>query len=146
MSKRSDIGFELYTNLGVERSYGRVAEIMGLKEGTVRNWASKENWQERLNAEIAKKNIELKAKKEELEVLGFDVAIAALQKIKAQIETGGLSKELGQIYEIFLTSPFKVIEEARGVESQSADATPVNVAGTNITLSFDMNGGPDHDD
>ena len=40
--------FNIYFKLGSERSYKRVAKMMGVKERTVARWAKKENWQTRI--------------------------------------------------------------------------------------------------
>lgn len=143
MSARSEAGYELYKALGSERTYGRVAELMGLSEKTVRQWGYKEKWQERLNNDFIDKSKEIQKKREELEHLGFDVAITALGKIKDKIEDSKLSKELGQIYELFLTTPYKAFGITESVEEQSACATS---GADKIEIKFDITGGVSSED
>ena len=55
MSKRSEKGYQLYKSLGKERTYTKVAELMGLSIKTVETWGYKEKWQEKINEEYEKK-------------------------------------------------------------------------------------------
>ena len=48
MSKRSEKGYQLYKSLGKERTYTKVAELMGLSIKTVETWGYKEKWQEKI--------------------------------------------------------------------------------------------------
>jgi hypothetical protein len=74
--------------------------------------------------------------------LGFEVAIAAMKKVKEQVENKGLSKELAQIYETFLSCPLSVIGET--VKEQTAGAS--SNADNKIELVFDINGGVSSED
>ena len=117
---RQDLAYELYNSLGEKRSYEKVAELMGLSVKTVGLWGSKGKWQEKIEQEYQAKTNEINQKREELELLGFDVALSALGKIKDKINDGKLNKELGQIYELFLSCPFSLNNSPVGVEDKSA--------------------------
>jgi hypothetical protein len=139
---KQDLAYELYYSLGEKRSYEKVAELMGLSVKTIGLWGSKCGWQERLSADQTQKAEEVKRKREELECLGFEVAIAAMKKVKEQVENKGLSKELAQIYETFLSCPLSVIGET--VKEQTAGAS--SNADNKIELVFDINGGVSSED
>lgn len=118
---RQDLAYELYNSLGEKRSYEKVAELMGLSVKTIGLWGSKGKWQERIEEEYQSKTNEIKRKREELELLGFDVALSALGKIKDKVDSGKLSKELAQIYDLFLSCPYKLNNSSpSGVEDKSA--------------------------
>ena len=65
MSQRSEKGYQLYKALGKERTYTKVAELMGLSEKTVETWGYKEKWQEKINAEYEQKAEQISKKREE---------------------------------------------------------------------------------
>lgn len=141
-AEKHELAFQIYYSLGESRTCKQVADLMGLKEKTIQTWSSNYKWSERLENECKAKSEEIKRKREELEYLGFEVALAALKKVKEQVEDKGLSKELAQIYETFLSCPLSVIGET--VKEQSAGAT--SNADNKIELVFDINGGVSSED
>ena len=124
-ANREEVAYQLYKALGKERTYARVAELMGKSEKTIRDYGIRGKWQDRLDADFLLKAEEINKKREELEYLGFEVAIAAMKKIKEHVENKGLSKELAQIYETFLSCPLSVIGQTGSLEEQSAGATSI---------------------
>ena len=142
---RQDLAYELYNSLGEKRSYEKVAELMGLSVKTVGLWGSKGKWQEKIEQEYQAKTNEIRQKREELELLGFDVALSALGKIKDKINDGKLNKELGQIYELFLSCPFNLNNSPSGVEDKSAGDVNNNTD-NKIEICFDINGGVSSED
>lgn len=146
MSKRSEKGYQLYKSLGKERTYTKVAELMGLSIKTVETWGYKEKWQEKINEEYEKKAEELQNKREELELKGFEVALAVMDVLSEKIKGGKITKEMAQIYETFLTCPLSVVDKGETVKEQSAGATSNTNDKEKIEIVFDMNGGVSSED
>ena len=143
MSQRSEKGYQLYKALGKERSYAKVAELMGLSEKTVEAWGYKEKWQDKINDEFERQALALQQKREELELKGFEVALAVMDALSDKVKSGKITKEMAQIYEVFLTCPLSVVNKANGVEVQSAgDANNKE----KIEIIFDVNGGVSSED
>lgn len=133
MSKeKEELAYELYNSLGQERTYAKVAQLLGLKEKTVRVWGSKNGWKERLEKENKEKAEGLKRKREELECLGFEVALDALKEIQAQVKDKKLSKDLAQIYETFLSCPLTLMGTSEKEKTEEKES---------INISFDITGG-----
>ena len=143
-AERQEMAYELYKTLGEKRTYGQVAEIMGLKEKTIQTWGYKNKWQDRLKAEYKAKTEELIEKREQLQLLGIDTALAALGLIKSRIESGKLGKETAQTFEAFLRTPLEVIGVGETVGDQSACAT--SNTNNKIEVIFDVNGGVSSED
>lgn len=122
--EKADLAFELYTSLGEKRSYEKVANLMGLSVQSIRKVGTEEKWQERLNLEYKEKSGVIKQKREQLEELGFEVALNALCKIKEKIDTGVINTDLAKIYEMFLKCPFSV----NNGNSQNVDIQPACAA------------------
>lgn len=136
MSKeKEELAYELYNSLGQERTYAKVAQLLGLKEKTVRVWGSKNGWKERLEKEHKEKAESLKRKREELECLGFEVALDALKAVQAQVKDKKLSKDLASIYETFLSCPLTLMgpSEKENTEEQPT-TTPVDTPETRSVL------------
>lgn len=123
-AERQEMAYELYKTLGEKRTYGQVAEIMGLKEKTIQTWGYKNKWQDRLKEDYKEKTNEIRQKREELELLGIDTALAALNLIKTRIESGKLGKETAQTYEAFLRTPLELLGVGETVKDQTACASP----------------------
>ena len=143
-AERQEMAYELYKTLGEKRTYGQVAEIMGLKEKTIQTWGYKNKWQDRLKEDYKEKTAEIKQKREELELLGIDTALAALTLIKSRIESGKLGKETAQTYEAFLRTPLELLGIGETVKEQSAGAT--SNTDNKIEICFDINGGVSSED
>lgn len=123
-AERQEMAYELYKTLGEKRTYGQVAEIMGLKEKTIQTWGYKNKWQDRLKEDYKEKTAEIRQKCEELELLGIDTALAALNLIKSRIESGKLGKETAQTYEAFLRTPLELLGVGETVKDQTACVLP----------------------
>lgn len=145
-AERQEMAYELYKTLGEKRTYGQVAEIMGLKEKTIQTWGYKGKWQDRLKEDYKEKIAEIKQKREELELLGIDTALAALNLIKTRIESGKLGKETAQTYEAFLRTPLELLGVGETVKEQSACATSNTDNNNKIEVIFDINGGVGSED
>ena len=143
-AERQEMAYELYKTLGEKRTYGQVAEIMGLKEKTIQTWGYKNKWQDRLKEDYKEKTAEIKQKREELELLGIDTALAALTLIKSRIESGKLGKETAQTYEAFLRTPLELLGIGETVKEQSAGAT--SNTDNKIEICFDINCGVSSED
>lgn len=143
-AERQEMAYELYKTLGEKRTYGQVADIMGLKEKTIQTWGYKGKWQDRLKEDYKEKTAEIKQKREELELLGIDTALAALTLIKSRIESGKLGKETAQTYEAFLRTPLELLGVGETVKVQSAGAT--SNENKKIEVIFDINGGVGSED
>lgn len=132
---KSELAYQLYNSLGSERTYGKVAELLNLSEKTVRKWGYEYKWQERLEQEYKEKSEDLKRKREELECLGFEVALDALKEVQAQVKDKKLSKDLAQIYETFLSCPLTLMgaSEKEKTEEQPT-TTPVDTPETRSVL------------
>lgn len=143
-AERQEMAYELYKTLGEKRTYGQVAEIMGLKEKTIQTWGYKNKWQDRLKEDYKEKTNEIRQKREELELLGIDTALAALNLIKTRIENGKLGKETAQTYEAFLRTPLELLGVGETVKDQTACASPS--ADNKIEICFDINGGVSSED
>lgn len=137
-AERQEMAYELYKTLGEKRTYGQVAEIMGLKEKTIQTWGYKNKWQDRLKEDYKEKTAEIKQKREELELLGIDTALAALNLIKTRIESGKLGKETAQTYEAFLRTPLEVLGVGETVKEQSAGATSIEDTGLTFDYTFEI--------
>lgn len=125
-AERQEMAYELYKTLGEKRTYGQVAEIMGLKEKTIQTWGYKNKWQDRLKEDYKEKTAEIRQKCEELELLGIDTALAALNLIKSRIESGKLGKETAQTYEAFLRTPLELLGVGETVKDQTASPSTDN--------------------
>lgn len=143
-AERQEMAYELYKTLGEKRTYGQVAEIMGLKEKTIQTWGYKNKWQDRLKEDYKEKTAEIRQKREELELLGIDTALAALTLIKSRIESGKLGKETAQTYEAFLRTPLELLGIGETVKEQSAGA--MSNTDNKIEICFDINGGVSSED
>ena len=143
-AERQEMAYELYKTLGEKRTYGQVAEIMGLKEKTIQTWGYKNKWQDRLKEDYKEKTNEIRQKREELELLGIDTALAALNLIKTRIESGKLGKETAQTYEAFLRTPLELLGVGETVKDQTACASPST--DNKIEICFDINGGVSSED
>ena len=137
-AERQEMAYELYKTLGEKRTYGQVAEIMGLKEKTIQTWGYKNKWQDRLKEDYKEKTAEIKQKREELELLGIDTALAALNLIKTRIESGKLGKETAQTYEAFLRTPLELLGVGETVKEQSACATSIEDTGLKFDYTFEI--------
>lgn len=133
-TKKQELAYQLYNSLGNERTYGKVAELLGLSVKTIELWGSKNGWQERLEREQKEKAERLKQKREELECLGFEVALDALKEVQAQVKDKKLSKDLAQIYETFLSCPLTLMGTSEKEKTEEKDG---------ISISFDIKGGVD---
>ena len=133
-TKKQELAYQLYNSLGSERNYGKVAELLGLSVKTIELWGSKYGWQERLEQEQKEKAEKLKQKREELECLGFEVALDALKEVQAQVKDKKLSKDLAQIYETFLSCPLTLMGTSEKEKTEEKDG---------ISISFDIKGGVD---
>lgn len=133
-TKKQELAYQLYNSLGNERTYGKVAELLGLSVKTIELWGSKNGWQERLEQEQKEKAEKLKQKREELECLGFEVALDALKEVQAQVKDKKLSKDLAQIYETFLSCPLTLMGTSEKEKTEEKDG---------ISISFDIKGGVD---
>lgn len=133
--EKHTLAYELYAALGEKRTYSKVAEIMGLSEKTINSWGYKYKWQEGLEKEHKEKAEDLKRKREELEYLGFEVALDALKEVQAQVKDKKLSKDLAQIYETFLSCPLTLMgaSEKEKTEEQPT-TTPVDTPETRSVL------------
>lgn len=133
MSQRSEKGYQLYKSLGKERTYAKVAELMGLSVKTVESWGAKEKWQEKINEDYERKAEEIRKKREELELKGFEVALAVMDALSEKVKNGKITKEMAQIYEVFLTCPLSVAGKAESAES-SQQATPIDTPETKSVI------------
>lgn len=131
-TKKQELAYQLYNSLGSERTYGKVAELLGLSVKTIELWGSKNGWQERLEQEQKEKAEILKRKREELECLGFEVALDALKEVQAQVKEKKLSKDLAQIYETFLSCPLTLMGTSEKEKTEGKES---------INISFDITGG-----
>lgn len=133
---KSELAYQLYNSLGSERTYGKVADLLGLSEKTVRKWGYEYKWQERLEQEYKDKSETLKRKREALECLGFEVALDALKEVQAQVKDKKLSKDLASIYETFLSCPLTLMgtSEKEKTEEQPT-TTPVDTPETRSVLN-----------
>jgi predicted transcriptional regulator len=139
----NEVAYQLYKSLGEERTYARVAELLGKSEKTIRNYGYQGKWQERLNNEFLEKSYAINKRREELELKGFEVAIAVMDALSEKVKNGKITKEMAQIYEVFLTCPLSMVNKAGGVEEQSAG----DVHGKEkIEIIFDVNGGVSSED
>lgn len=132
---KNEMAYQLYNALGSERSYQKVAELMGLSVKTIGLWGSKYSWQERLEQEQKEKAEKLKQKREELECLGFEVALDALKAVQAQVKDKKLSKDLASIYETFLSCPLTLMgpSEKENTE-ETINTKPVDTPETQSVL------------
>ena len=131
-TKKQELAYQLYNSLGSERNYGKVAELLGLSVKTIELWGSKYGWQERLEQEQKEKAEKLKQKREELECLGFEVALDALKEVQAQVKDKKLSKDLASIYETFLSCPLTLMGTSEKEKTEEKES---------INISFDITGG-----
>ena len=145
-ANNNEIAYQLYKSLGKDRTYARVAEIMGKSEKTIRNYGYQGKWQERLNEEVLEKADAINKKREELELKGFEVALAVMDVLSEKIKGGKITKEMAQIYETFLTCPLSVVGKGETVKEQSAGATSNTNDNEKIEIVFDMNGGVSSED
>lgn len=142
-ANNNEVAYQLYKSLGAERTYARVAELMGKSEKTIRQYGYQGKWQERLNSEFLEKSEKINQKREELELKGFEVAIAVMDALSEKVKSGKITKEMAQVYEVFLTCPLSMVDKANGVEDQSAG----DVNGKEkIELIFNVNGGVSSED
>jgi hypothetical protein len=146
-AEKHELAFQIYYSLGESRTCKQVADLMGLKEKTIQTWSSTYKWSARIEKELKEKSEEIKRKREELESLGFEVAIAALNKLKEQIDSGkGLSKEKAQMFEIYLSCPLSLIGNAESGQMQSAGDVNSGNGKEKIEIIFDINGGVGSED
>ena len=142
-ANNNEVAYQLYKSLGEERTYAKVAELLGKSEKTIRNYGYQGKWQERLNNEFLEKSDAINKKREELELKGFEVALAVMDALSEKVKNGKITKEMAQIYEVFLTCPLSMVNKATGVEEQSAG----DVHGKEkIEIIFDVNGGVSSED
>lgn len=146
---KSELAYQLYNSLGSERTYGKVAELLNLSEKTVRKWGYEYKWQERLENEYKDKSEALKRKREELECLGFEVALDALKEVQAQVKDKKLNKDLAQIYETFLSCPLTLMgtsEKEKTEEKEVGISEIVQPPGVYIVKPEDIEGEGDRGD
>lgn len=141
--KNSEIGYQLYKSLGKDRTYAKVAELMGMSEKTIKKWGCTDKWQDKLKADYIDLSVELSEKRQQLELKGFEVALAVMDALSEKIKSGKITKEMAQIYETFLTCPLSVVDKAESVKDQSAG--DVN-SKEKIEIIFDVNGGVSSED
>lgn len=130
---KHELAFQLYKSLGSDRSCGKVAELMNLREKTIQNWSYQDKWQERLDREYGEVAADIKAKYEKLENLGIDVALAVMERIKGEVDKGVvLTKDLASIYKDFLSCPLSLIGTGETVGTQPVGVN--NNGGVNVNL------------
>lgn len=129
------MAYQIYSSLGEKRTYERVAELMGLSVKTIQQWGYQDKWKERLEQEYKDKSETLKRKREELECLGFEVALDALKEVQAQVKDKKLSKDLASIYETFLSCPLTLMgpSEKENTE-ETINTKPVDTPETQSVL------------
>lgn len=148
-TKKQELAYQLYNSLGSERNYGKVAELLGLSVKTIELWGSKYGWQERLEQEQKEKAEKLKQKREELECLGFEVALDALKEVQAQVKDKKLSKDLASIYETFLSCPLTLMgtsEKEKTEEKEVGTSELLQPPGVYIVKPEDIEGEGDRGD
>lgn len=144
--KNSEIGYQLYKSLGKDRTYAKVAELMGMSEKTIKKWGCTDKWQDKLKADYIDLSVELSEKRQQLELKGFEVALEVMDALNEKVKSGKITKEMAQIYETFLTCPLSVVGKGETVKEQSAGATSNTNDKEKIEIVFDMNGGVSSED
>ena len=140
---KNELAYQLYNALGSERTHSKVAELLGLSVKTIETWSYKYKWQERLEREQKEKAERLKQKREELECLGFEVALDALKEIQAQVKDKKLSKDLASIYETFLSCPLTLMgtsEKEKAEEKEVGTSELLQPPGVYIVKPEDIEG------